>query len=201
MLYAFKHLVVNIVNNPTNLHFCVGDQIHILLCYTAISKDNWLAALRDILDIKFFNSNWTKKISEDIEGHLNNTSDTAQSYYAYDLETLYADAIKDEPDAPSNIEYTNNTNEIACATLNKLLLKLAHPTEQDNTFLYTFMLTYKSFISTEDLLEFLIRRWYSIYFCVMLLIYLGIPHHLMTAISKFSRESSCFQFVFVSFRY
>ncbi len=135
-----------------------GDQTSIVSGYNQMGKDNWLSALRDILDIKFFNESWNRKIIENIQEHVSDKNDLAQEYYAYELETLYSNTMEDEPDAPQNIEY-NNTNEITSATLNKLLFKLAHPTEHDNNFLYTFMLTYKSFISTEDLLEFLIKRW------------------------------------------
>ncbi|KAL0488120.1 RasGEF [Acrasis kona] len=157
-------IVMSLPDQPNQKHcLCLqnfnGEQSVILSCYNTTSKEIWYTAFKDILDIKFFNDNWTQKINDNIEQHLTVTDDEPQSYYAYDLNTLYSDAVSEEPDGPLNIEFTNHTHEIASATLNKLLFKLAHPTEQDNNFLYTFMLTYKSFINTQDLLEFLIRRW------------------------------------------
>jgi son of sevenless-like protein len=89
-------------------------------------------------------------------------------YYSVPYKTIN---YTEEEDSKDNIEFmdaeTNeNTDsnsmelmEIKCATLDKLIERVTYHTTYDNSYLYAFLLTYRSFTTPHGLLEKLIQRY------------------------------------------
>ena len=128
-----------------------------------VEKQLWLINLKKILEPQFF----TKEENEDILTSINQfriVDDDPQPYYTMPLSEIYEARqymLFNSPDTSENIVFEENTNEVKLATLPKLVEKLTQGNEQDNNFLFTFMLTYKSFTTPLELLRLLIIRYNS----------------------------------------
>lgn len=84
---------------------------------------------------------------------------TPEMYYDINISAI---TYSIPPDDESNIEFIreNNIEEIKCATLDKLIERLTYHTAYDASFLYAFLLTYRSFTTPEQLLQKLKERYY-----------------------------------------
>ncbi|KAL9658467.1 hypothetical protein ABK040_006009 [Willaertia magna] len=161
-IISFEDLTIRAIPNTSTLQNAFslqsfkGDVGDIFIAKDKFVRQIWIDKIQKILDPPFFSEQWTKKINDNIQSYLDKTDEDPQSYYTQPLDNLDDfDNFNDE----DSIEYRGSTQEIAYASKDKLLLHLTDPIEHDNNFLYTFMLTYKSFISTDEVLEYLIKRY------------------------------------------
>jgi len=87
-------------------------------------------------------------------------------YYATDYATIQ---YEEKTDDSENIEFMGDATEnnsdaaespdIKCATLDKLIERVTYHSTYDNSYLYAFLLTYRSFTTPQELLEKLIQRY------------------------------------------
>ncbi|KAG2386781.1 hypothetical protein C9374_002525 [Naegleria lovaniensis] len=142
--------------------FCLqdfkGDNAQVFMTNESHLRQLWIDQIKNIIEPPFFSESDKKKILDDIQKHLNDTTDSVEEYYDEPLSGL-------TPHVPIKntcefIEFSNGlTQEVNFATLQKLFQHLTDPEEHDNNFVFTFLLTYKSFTTSEDLLDYLMTRY------------------------------------------
>lgn len=79
-------------------------------------------------------------------------------FYVADVATM--DCTAAPADAPDSIEWMDDeSNQIKCATLYKLIERVTYHSNYDNAFLYAFLLTYRSFTTPHELMDQLLARY------------------------------------------
>ncbi|KAL0491641.1 RasGefJ [Acrasis kona] len=156
---------------PTNkivLSMSGQDSATVLTAPNKQVQDLYVQLFTKVLEPKFFDKSTTQMVLDKIKKLPDN--DTIQSYYGIPLEQLYREKKHlqfTQPDDPSCIQYKQDqpsdqkyrTREIACATLPKLVQHLTNHETFDHQFLYSFLLTYRSFATPEQILDLMADRY------------------------------------------
>ena len=123
-------------------------------------KKYWLEQLRRILDIPTFTEKQMQAIRENIQEYLEEST-----YSLEELQEYYTEPISELPqyqdlgETCQVIERKGITQGVQYATLEKVFQLLTDPHENDGDFLFTFLLTYKSFTTSMEVLKFLKSRF------------------------------------------
>ena len=84
--------------------------------------------------------------------------DNPQAYYLNEISKMEKIEFN-LPNTQDFIEFSENSNDIKCATFDKLIEKLTNPQQSDNLFLYAFLLTFGNFSTSVEVLKKLIERY------------------------------------------
>eukprot|EP01080_Neovahlkampfia_damariscottae_P000171 gene171-4417_t len=148
------------LNNQCSFKIIFNDELFkIFKAKNEESKGKWIRNLQKISINKMEGER--ELITNLIE--QSHTIDSPNYYYILNsINQLDNDQYNNEclPNSIDYIEYSNeNENEIKCATFEKLIEKLTTPTDYDNLFLYSFLLTYRNFTTPIELLKKLIEKY------------------------------------------
>lgn len=149
-----------------NIALTTSGEVQLLFeCQTTKARQRWYRCLQSVCETGFFSTETAKKLAKHIREH-SSASDSPQAYYSIQLDELYDKretwACFDNEEYNILYEKTdaNATKKpIRAASLEKLVQILTSPDKFDQSFLFSFMLTYQSFTTSEELIQLLINRY------------------------------------------
>jgi hypothetical protein len=132
---------------------------------TQKAHNRWYRCLQSVCETGFFSTETAKKLAKHIREH-SSLSDSPQDYFSSPLADLYAnpETWSCFDDNEYNILYEKTDTQsvkkpIRAASLEKLIQILTSPDKFDQSFLFSFMLTYQSFTTSEELVQLLVNRY------------------------------------------
>lgn len=163
------------VRNGFSLRQLSGD-VKVFKCMNQREQQSWVEQFKTILNSKEQEQaqqqlQLQQTFEKQLQQQPGGMGKDIQFFFTVDLQTLYKNPEQwnrfQQPDEPHNIEYSTDeqtgTKSLKLATLEKLIEKLTatevEPGFDQNSFVHAFMLTYRSFIEPEDLLNMLITRY------------------------------------------